>query len=140
MDKWDEVNLKTRYLFWLYRTTKEGFDTYERKFTQCEIDKLILQGIETELQDAYLPNEKKTLEKYVNEFKEYIGQKENDCLKLKYQGKKTNPEFLFLDIKLAAIEKVITKELGSDALNAIRKAYQEEMLRRILQEKEADKR
>jgi hypothetical protein len=140
MDKWDEVNLKTRYLFWLYKTTKESFDTYERKFTQCEIDKLILQGIETELQDAYLPNEKKTLEKYVNEFKEYIGQKENDCLKLKYQGKKTNPEFLFLDIKLAAIEKVITKELGSDALNAIRKAYQEEMLRRILQEKEADTR
>ncbi len=140
MDKQDAVNLKTRYLFWLYKTTKEGFDAYERKFTQCEIDRLVLQDIETELKDTYLPNEKKALEKYVNEFKEYVGQKESACLKLKYQGKKTNPEFLFLDIKLAAVEKVIAKALGSDALDAVRKAYQEEMLRRILQEREADKR
>lgn len=140
MDKWDEANLKTRYLCWLYKTTKEDFDAYERKFTQCQIDRLILQDIEKELKDAYLPNEKKALEKYVNEFKAYVGQKENACLKLKYRGKKTNPEFLFLDIKLAAIEKVIIKELGRDALDAIRKSYQEEMLRRILQERKADER
>ncbi|HTY45473.1 MAG TPA: hypothetical protein VMD52_05750 [Patescibacteria group bacterium] len=140
MDKWDEVNLKTRYLCWLYKTTKESFDAYERKFTQCEIDRLILRDIETELKDAYLPNEKKALEKYVDEFKEYISQKENACLKLKYRGKKINPAFLFLDIKLAAVEKVINKVLGSDALDAIRKAYQEEMLKRIMQERESPKR
>ena len=41
MDKKDEKNLKIRYLTWLYKTVKEAFDRYERKFTQVEIDEFV---------------------------------------------------------------------------------------------------
>ena len=46
MDKKDEKNLRIRYLTWLYKTTKEAFDCYERKFTQLEIDEFILKEME----------------------------------------------------------------------------------------------
>ena len=136
MDKKDEKNLRVRYLTWLYKTTKEAFDRYERKFTQLEIDEFILKEMEKELKGAYLPQEKKALEKFVNDFRDYIVEKEKDCLKLKYRGKKIEPEFIFLDVKLDSIEKAIVKELGKDGLEKIKAAYQEEMIKRILEEKE----
>jgi predicted Ser/Thr protein kinase len=132
MDKQDLKNLKKRYLIWLYKTTKEAFDKYERKFTQLDIDKSLLKEIEKELKGSYLPHEKRALEKYVNNFLTYIAQKEKHCLALKYKGKKTNPEFLFLDVKLEAVEKVIKDELGSQALDEIKSLYEREMLERIL--------
>lgn len=136
MDKQDIVNLKKRYLIWLYKTTKEAFDKYERKFTQFEIDQSLLEGIERELKKAYLPHEKKELEKLVNNFRDYIGNKEEDCLKLKYKGKKTNPEFIFLEVKLNAIEEVIKKEFGKDILIEIKSLYEQEMIVRILESTE----
>lgn len=135
MNNNDEKNLKIRYLTWLYKKTKEAFDRYERKFTQAEIDEFILKEIEKELKGAYLPQEKKALEKFVNDFRNYIAEKEKACLKLKYKGKKIDPEFIFLDVKLEAIEKAIVKELGKDYLDKIKESYQEEMLKRILEEK-----
>ena len=107
MNKQDVRNLRKRYLVWLYKTTKEAFDKYERKFTQTDIDKDLL-------------------------YREYISAKENSCLELKYQGKKTNPEFIFLDLKLNAIEKLITKELGRRGLEKIKAHYEQEMTKRIL--------
>lgn len=139
MDKQDILNLKTRYLVWLYKTTKEAFDRYERKFTQLEIDQQLLQEIEKLLKNAYLPQEKKSLEKLVNEFRDYISQKEKESLELKYKGKKANPEFIFLDAKLQAVEKLIVKELGKDMLDEIKLSYQQEMVRRILEEKVENK-
>ncbi len=136
MDKKDEKNLRVRYLTWLYKTTKEAFDRYERRFTQLEIDEFILKEMEKELKGAYLPQEKKALEKFVNDFRDYIVEKERDCLKLKYRGKKIEPEFIFLDVKLESIEKAIVRELGKDGLEKIKAAYQEEMIKRILEEKE----
>ena len=68
----------------------------------------------------------------MNNFQEYISVKEKACLELKYQGLRTNPEFIFLDVKLNAIEKLITKELGRKALVEIKSLYEKEMLRRIL--------
>lgn len=134
MNNNDEKNLKIRYLTWLYKKSKEAFDRYERKFTQLEIDEFILKEIEKELKGAYLPQEKKALEKFVNDFRNYIAEKEKSCLKLKYKGKKIDPEFIFLDVKLEAIEKAIVKELGKDYLEKIKESYQEEMLKRILEE------
>lgn len=139
MDNKDIKSLKKRYLTWLYKTTKESFDRYERKFTQLEIDEFILKEMENELKGAYLPHEKKALEKYINDFRDYISQKEEACLKLKYKGRKMNPEFIFLDVKLNAIEKAITKELGKDALGQIKDAYEQEMLERIMEEKQDKK-
>lgn len=132
MDKQDIKNLKKRYLIWLYKTTKEAFDKYERKFTQFEIDQYILNEMEKELKAAYLPHEKKALAKYINDFRSYIGEKEKACLKLKYKGKKINPEFLFLDIKLEAVEKAIVEELGAKEFAEVKLLYEKEMAERIL--------
>lgn len=140
MDKRDDKSLKKRYLAWLYKNTKEAFDRYERKFTQMEIDEFILKEMERELKGAYLPHEKRALEKYINDFRRYINAKEEQCLKLKYKGKKMNPEFIFLDVKLEAIEKAITRELGGETLSQIKDAYEGQMLKRIWEEKQENKR
>jgi len=132
MNKQDEKNLKKRYFVWLYKTTKEEFDKFERKFTQTDIDKDILQEMENMLMGSYLPHEKVALEKLINNFQEYIAGKEKICLELKYQGLRTNPEFIFLDVKLNAIEKLITKELGKRGLEEIKALYEKEMTQRIL--------
>lgn len=137
MDKKDEKNLKIRYLTWLYKTVKEAFDRYERKFTQLEIDEFVLKEMEKELRGSYLPQEKKALEKLVNDFRNYIAEKEKACLKLKYKGKKIEPEFIFLDVKLDAVEKAIVNEFDKCILDKIKEDYQQEMLRRIMQQKEA---
>ncbi|MEK6568156.1 MAG: hypothetical protein AABZ27_05430 [Candidatus Omnitrophota bacterium] len=136
MDKKDEKNLRVRYLTWLYKTTKEAFDRYERKFTQIDIDGFVLREMEKELKGSYMPQEKKSLEKLVNDFRLYIAEKEKACLKLKYKGKKIDPEFIFLDVKLNAIEKAVIKELGQEGLNKIKEAYHQEMIKRIIEEKE----
>ena len=136
MDKKDEKNLEVRYLTWLYKTTKEAFDRYERKFTQLEIDETVLKEMEKEFKGSYMPQEKKSLEKLANDFRSYIAEKEKDCLKLKYKGKKIDPEFIFLDVKLNAIEKAIIKEVGADGLEKMRTAYHTEMIKRIIEEKE----
>lgn len=136
MDDRDVVHLKMRYFVWLYKTTKEAFDKYERKFTQLEIDEKILAEIERELKGSYLPREKEALEKFTNGFRDYICKKETESLKVKYKGKKIDPEFLFLDAKLQAIEKVIAETLGQESLSAIKESYQQEMVRRILEERQ----
>jgi hypothetical protein len=132
MNSQDVKNLKKRYFIWLYKTTKEAFDKFERKFTQTEIDKDILKEIENTLMGSFLPHEKVQLEKLVNDFQEYISAKEKACLELKYQGLRTNPEFIFLDVKLNAIEKLITQELGRRGLAEIKALYEKEMIKRIL--------
>ena len=136
MNSQDIKNLKKRYFVWLYRTTKEAFDKFERKFTQTEIDKDLLREIENTLMGAYLPHEKIELEKLVNNFQEYISSKEKACLELKYQGLRTNPEFIFLDVKLSAIEKLIIREFGRRGLEEIKSLYEKEMTRRILRSAE----
>lgn len=134
MDKQDVISLNKRYLIWLYKTTKEAFDRYERRFTQLGIDEFLLKEIERELKAAYLPSEKKELKKLVNDLRNYIDNKENACAKLKFKGKKTNPEFIFLDAKLNAIEAAIKKDFGAKALREIKQLYEKEMIKRIMEQ------
>ncbi|MDD5281590.1 MAG: hypothetical protein PHC37_06010 [Candidatus Omnitrophica bacterium] len=136
MNKQDVKNLKKRYFIWLYKTTKEAFDKYERKFTQVDIDQDILVEMEKELLGSYLPHEKDALQKHINDFQRYIEDKERACSELRDQGKKKNPEFLFLDIKLNAIEKIIAQELGRRGLERIKALYEFEMIDRILKNTE----
>lgn len=136
MNNQDDKNLKKRYFVWLYKTAKEAFDKYERKFTQADIDKDILTEMENTLMGVFLPHEKSALEKQVNDFREYIANKEKACLELKYQGKIANPEFIFLDLKLNAIEKIISRELGRKGLEEIKALYEKEMTERILRSME----
>ncbi|MFA5351219.1 MAG: hypothetical protein WC357_07835, partial [Candidatus Omnitrophota bacterium] len=69
-------------------------------------------------------------------FQRYIEDKERACSELRGQGKKKNPEFLFLDIKLNAIEKIIAQELGRRGLERIKALYEFEMIDRILKNTE----
>ncbi|MDP2927606.1 MAG: hypothetical protein Q8N80_02250 [Candidatus Omnitrophota bacterium] len=136
MNNQDIKNLKKRYFVWLYKTTKEAFDKFERKFTQTDIDKDILLEMENVLMGSYLPHEKVALEKLINNFREYISAKEKSCLELKYQGLRTNPEFIFLDVKLSAIEESIIKEFGRRGLEEIKALYEKEMTQRIFRSTE----
>ncbi len=132
MNKQDEINLRKRYYAWLYKATKDAFDCYEQQFVQLEIDESILEEVEKTLKSAYIPSEKKNLEKLVNDFRDAIVRKENSCLKLKYKGERINPEFIFLDAKLNAIEALISKEFGEKILVEIKGAYENRMLARAL--------
>ncbi|MDD5595146.1 MAG: hypothetical protein PHY94_02755 [Candidatus Omnitrophica bacterium] len=129
MDKQELKNLKKRYLVWFYKTSKEALDKIERKFTQLEIDNFILKELKKE-------NHGRRIDKFIEEFKEYIRNKESDSLGLKYEGKEFKPEYLFLLKKLKAVEKAIIKELGKKALAQIRLLYEMEMTERILKSTE----
>ncbi|MCX5714065.1 MAG: hypothetical protein NT033_04510 [Candidatus Omnitrophica bacterium] len=136
MNNQDVKNLKKRYFVWLYKGAKDVFDKFERKFTQVDIDKDILTEMEKELLGAYLPHEKDALQKYINDFQKYVENKEKACSEFRNQGKKINPEFIFSEIKLDAVEKAIVRELGKKGLEEIRSLYEKEMTERILKSTE----
>lgn len=125
----DKKNLKKRYLVWLYKTTKESLDKIERKFTQLEIDRHILNFLKK-------LDKQKRAGGFIFDFKTYIANKERDGLNLKYEGKNIKLEHYFLDLKLSAIEKVIKQELGKKALAEIKSLYEQEMTERILKSRE----
>ena len=129
MYKQDLKNLKKRYLVWFYKTTKEALDRIERKFTQADIDRFILK----ELKKTDKKNSVATL---IAQFKDYIQKKEQDGLNLKFEDKKPKPDYLFLELKLQAIEKAIIKEFGRQALKEIKLLYEMEMTERILRSTE----
>jgi hypothetical protein len=81
-------------------------------------------------------NKNGTAKNYIEEFKVYIQNKEKDALAQKYEGKELKPEYNFLQIKLKAIEKAIEKEFGKKWLEEIRGLYEEEMIRRIIEERQ----
>ena len=136
MNNQDVKNLKKRYFIWLYKIAKEAFDKDERKFTQVDIDKDILAEMEKELLGSYLPHEKDALQRHINDFQKYIENKEKTCSELRDQHKKINPDFIFLEIKLDAIEKVIVRELGRRGMDEIKSLYEKEMTERILKSTE----
>jgi hypothetical protein len=123
----DDHNLKKRYLIWLYKETKEALDRVDRKFTQLEVDKLILE----ELQHAALADKK-----FLDALIAYTNNKEHDCKKLKTGDTYCNPEHQFISLKLKAIEKAIVKELGAEDLEEIKNLYHQEMVERILRSTE----
>lgn len=129
MDKQGIKNLKKRYLIWLYKNTKEALDKIERKFTQLDIDKFILK----ELNRLDTSNKAR---QFIADFANYVQNKEKDGLNLKYKNKELKPEYYFLVLKLKAIEKSIVKELGKSALRKIKNLYEEEMLGRIIEERQ----
>jgi hypothetical protein len=134
--KKEEKALVRRYLVWCYKTTKESVDWIERKFTQTAVDRFVLARIEkmrssTSSQDDY--------NKKVEDFRNYIADKEKDGIKQKFlNGKKKdlNPEYLYLKNRLTAVEDAIRQFLGPQELTRIHLLYEQEMTRRILESKE----
>lgn len=129
MKKCDYKGLHKRYLLWLYKTTQEQVDKVERKFSQLEIDEILLEQMKK------LDKEKK-LDTFIDEFQVYIDNKKKKGLELKFDGLEIRPDFQFLLNKLKAIETVIVKEFGEAGLQEIKCAYEEEMTGRILAERE----
>ena len=128
MEKQDLKNLKKRYLIWFYKTTKDALDKIERKFTQLEIDESILETLRKE-------DRANKVKSFIDEFEEYIKKKRQDGLRLKYEGKELKTDYLFLALRLKAIEKTIVKELGRAVLKEIKDSYEQEMIKRIFSER-----
>jgi hypothetical protein len=135
MNKREIKNLKFRYLLWLYKTTKEEFDLIERKFTQIDIDKKMMRYMKEHFDSRNLKR-KNEARKLLKDFKEYIDKKEKDGQGLKFEGRKLQPEYYHLALKLEAIEKTIDKELGVGALKKIKELYEHEMRRRIIESRD----
>lgn len=129
MKKQSNLSLKKRYLIWLYKQARESLDKVDRKFTQLEIDRYILEQMR-KLDTG------KAAKKYIEEFRAYIQNKEKDALGRKYNGNQLKPEYSFLQLKLQAIEKSIQKEFGKKGLEGIGAIYEQEMIKRILEERE----
>ncbi|MFH1199067.1 MAG: hypothetical protein V1650_02760 [Candidatus Omnitrophota bacterium] len=129
MDKSGIKNLKRRYLVWFYKTAKEAYDKLERKFTQSEIDRFILQDLEKA--DKF-----GRVKSFVDDFRAYIQKKEENGLSLKFDGKNLKSDYEFLVLRLKAVEKAIVKELGKNGLEEIKALYEKEMIERILKSME----
>lgn len=129
MERDERKKLKKRYLVWLYKTTKEELDRIERKFTQLEIDNLILK-------ELLGMDKNKRLEKFIEEFKAYVQNKEKEGMELKFEDGEISQGFLFLESKLKAIEKTIIGEFNEAALNEIKSLYEKEMTERVLKSAE----
>jgi hypothetical protein len=129
MNKKDIKNLKKRYLVWFYKSAKEALDKVERKFTQVEVDRFILKELRR-------GDKNKAVETLVRQFEDYISKKEQEGLKLKFENKKVRSDYLFLNLRLEAIEMAIVKELGTMALEEIKLLYEIEMTERILRSRE----
>ena len=129
MEKNDTLNLKRRYLVWFYKTTKEALDRIDRKFTQVEIDQFILKELKASDKAGRIAH-------FIAEFEAYAQSKEKDGLALKFDGDNLKAEYIFLDEKLKAIEKVIVQELGKPALEEIKALYEKEFTERIVKSAE----
>lgn len=128
MEKQEIKNLKKRYLIWFYKVTKDALDKIERKFTQAEMDRLILKELRKK--------EDSRIKKLIDDFQDYIAAKEKAGIELKYEGNQLKSEYDFLVLKLAAVEKTVVKEFGKETLKEIKSLYEKEMTERILKSTE----
>ncbi len=136
--KKDIVDLKKRYLIWLYKTTKEILDRINRKYTQIDIDKTMFQQIKRSA--GGLPDlVNKDLEKHLQDLSAYIDSKEKTLFKISFGNNTkevTTSDYIFLNLKLKSIVSQIKKLKGVSFLKFIEDEYQKEMISRIFDEKE----
>lgn len=130
----DRYSLYKRYLFWLYKMTRDELDRIERKFTQLEIDEEITRFFDRVLTglSGALSQEVGGL---VDEWKRYVAQKAADASRLKHgRTGAPKPEILLLHMKLAAVEKLADSYLGKKALKDFRRLYEDAAMQRILED------
>jgi len=132
LDKEDEKSLVKRYLFWLYKTTKDETDKIDRKFTQLDIDRRLqkILNIEVSLLNGSL---RESIAPFLNDWKEYIFQKESDAQKLKFnEAGQLDAKYVFLHLKLKAIRHSIELLFGRRGFRQFRKLYEEAAMKGIL--------
>lgn len=129
-----EKRLIRRYLLWCYKTTREEIERIDRKFTQLIVDYFVLDdltGAKKKDQDC--------ARSQIEAFKAYISNKESAAYNERFAdiGKKTaKPEYLYLKMRLSAIEKAVKRFLGKRDLDEIARLFEEEMTKRILESRE----
>ena len=126
----EQKALVRRYLIWAYKTTRESFERIERKTTQLVVDDYLV---------GQLLKSPSKQSRRVSEFKQYIANKRQDEIKLKYAGEGKaafDPEYLYLKDRLDAIKQGITYFLGKNAIKGIEQLFEKEFTRRILESKE----
>lgn len=126
-----EKRLIRRYLLWCYKTTRESLERIDRKFTQLIVDYLILDELTgTKAKDQAV------IRSQIDGFKEYISNKETAAYNERFSdiGKRiSKPEYLYLKLRLSAVEKAIQRFLGKKDLVEIAHLYEMEMTKRILE-------
>jgi len=133
-----QKDLIRRYLVWCYKTTKEELDRIERYFTQLDVDAFVLKDLRSNA-DYRQSQRGDPYRQIVDQFEGYMKKKEENVLKKKYSDvskRSLDPQFIYLKNRFAALEKAIGQFLGKRELEAIRRSYEEEMTRRILQSTE----
>lgn len=128
----DQNSLSKRYLLWLYKMTRDEADKIERKFTQLDIDREVEKflkkktgGLKSSLKAGMSP--------FMEEWKEYIFAKESDAQKLKFTEEgQPDPKYIFLRLKLEAIESVMKASFGATFFKEARKLYEDSCIQRIL--------
>ena len=133
LDTLEVSRLKRRYLVWLYKTIKEQLDRIDRKFTQLDVDRKIYE----QLKRVKVLGDKSNWDKLLCDFSDYIAKKEKDAISSKFIDSNSGlrADYLFLKTKFVALEKIIIKEFGKRALLEIKSMYEDEFVRRILEER-----
>ncbi len=130
----DQVSLSKRYLFWLYKTTRDELDKVDRKFMQLAVDNEIYKKLKKAVKRLG-PGISGTLEAFLREWQEYIFQKDSDAQKLKYsEDGKPNHAYLSLRLKLEAIEAVVRGRFGKKQLLFYKELYEDAAYEVILQD------
>jgi tRNA U38,U39,U40 pseudouridine synthase TruA len=133
-DKNDIRSLRKRYLFWLYKTTKDELDKIDRKFTQLAVDRALAAYLKKKAR-GFSRALKASLEPFCGEWEEYILHKESDARKLKFaEDGSLDAHYLFLRLKLQAIEQATQKYCGKKDLACFKGFYEEAAMKRILED------
>lgn len=134
IDKEVRDSLTQRYLFWLYKTTRDQTDKIDRKFTQLEVDKEIQRILTRKVRSLNREGQKKIFP-FLEEWREYIFAKESDAQKLKFneEGGLTH-QYLFLHLKLTAITQIIKERFGVKTLKRFKALYEEAAFKAISQD------
>ncbi len=130
----DRDSLYKRYLFWLYKTIREDLDRTDRKFTQLVLDERIAALLERDA--AALDKDlRQGVGSFIEEWKTYIAQKADDAQKLKFsESGMPMFEYVFLRLKLRAVERLIVERLGRRRLNEFKRRLEEAAMQGILQD------
>lgn len=122
-----EKSLTKRYLFWLYKTTRDELDRIDRKFTQLEVDR--------GLQRVFRSRGNAALSSFMDEWDRYIVAKEADARKLKFdeQGKEL-AFYVFLRLKLESVIEITRERFGIRAVRQFEQLIEEAAMKYILED------
>lgn len=134
LEKADLRMLSRRYLLWFYKATKDEVDKIERKFTQLEMDREIEKLLEKEAKLLGAATSQ-GVAPHLKAWREYVFEKESEAQKLKFSDDgRIQPEYLFLHLKLKAVERVTTARFGRKTLCEFKKICETAAVKRIAED------